>query len=801
MKKRRLTNVLLSLALAASMVCTPALTTLAEDAAVPVTETAEEQVIETKETEEQVIETKETEGQVPDTKETKEPETTLLPAPTVQRTEIKRMASDFRIGLNGGSAEWANKITKVTFNGVELNKDQYEVMHEGKNLYLRRTEEAPLIDNKDHETKAKLVVEATGYETMDVELTFLRYGADSFQIRIVGKDGVIYPLKTFSWKQLEAMKQAEPVYFQTGCGVGVTSFKADGVYLEDLFKAAGAEIAPDDVIKVRVGDCVGPESNWTNPEGYRVEFTYGELMEKTRYFFDGAYADPVVKKAFSNGGYGNVEARKALANTQKTEVKPMIALRYVESMFSEGKPVDVPYSKIVENEKATRFLLGLAIDKDENGNPIAEEDGHRWSTSFMTFGVDIVDPDYVPQAPAVTRKEVTRNGEDISISLDEKATKDWTSNISKVVFDGKELRKDQYEVRSGRRGTSLVLKRTDKEPLVSSADRETKATIQVVANGYRDLNEELTLLNYGAKSFQIRIVGKDGKIYPQKTFTWDELEKMAGKEDKYYNTICGMAGLRTFKTQGVLLTDLLDAAGVKFDKGMELQVRTNDSAEKENDSTTDNAYYRNGHFTYEDLMGTTRYFFNGAYGNEAARADILKAMENGNFSDEVRKAVGKVDKTVCGPMIGLRYVESMYRAEDMDTLKNAPYSEMIENERSTRFLFGLAMDENDPTMLKDETTTWSATYCAFGVDIIDPTYEEVADNSNDNEKPAVKPDNNKPVKPDTNKPVKPDTNKPAKPGNVKTGDQAPIVLYMGLFAIAGIAVVAYSLKKRKYTDR
>lgn len=803
MKKKKLIKSFLSLALAATMVCSTAMTTLAEDVSAPAAGTVIEETEPTLVEEDKVVVTdeKETEAVVLDEKATDE---VLAEAPTVQSTEIKRSADDFRIGLNNGSMEWAEKITKVTFNGVELSKDQYEVMHEGKNLYLKRTEEAPLLDNKDKETKVKLVVEAEGYKPLEAELTFLRYGADSFEIRVVGKDGVIYPLHNFSWEELEAMKQADPVYFQTGCGAGVTTFKADGVYLEDLFKAAGAEIASDNLLRVRVGDCVGPESNWTNPQGYRVDITYGDLMEKTRYFFDGAYTDPVVKEAFSNGGYNNEEARKALANTEKTEVKPMIALRYVESMFSEGKPVEESYSKLIENEKATRFLFGLAIDTDENGNKIAEEDGHRWSTSYMAFGVDIIDPEYVPAAPTVSNKEVTRSGEDLNIYLDDKATEAWTSKINSVEFNGTVLRADQYEVKAGRRGTSLVLKRTDEEPLISTADRNTKVTLKVTADGYKDLNEELTLVNYGAKSFQIRVVGKDGKVYPQKTFTWDELEKMAADKEAYYNTICGMAGLRTFKTEGVLLTDLFDAAGVKFGEGMELQVRTNDSAETENDSATEDAYYRNGRFTYDELMGTTRYYLNGAYENEETRAEILKAMESGNVSDEVRKVLGQVDKTPVEPMIGLRYVESMYRDEDRNALEEAPYSEMIENERAMRFLFGLKMDENDPSMLSSETTTWSATYCAFGVDIIDPTYVE-EDKEDDNTKPEeIKPDQNKPDqdKPEQVKPAeKPETKNPGKTDNVKTGDSSSVVLYTVIFAIAAMGVVVFTLKKRRCTDK
>ncbi|MGC4017826.1 MAG: hypothetical protein QM793_00335 [Muricomes sp.] len=55
---------------------------------------------------------------------------------------------------------------------------------------------------------------------------------------------------------------------------------------------------------------------------------------------------------------------------------------------------------------------------------------------------------------------------------------------------------------------------------------------------------------------------------------------------------------------------------------------------------------------------------------------------------------------------------------------------MITNERAMRFLFGLAMDDNDNTLINSETTTFSATYTAFGVDIIDPNYEPPKESKN-----------------------------------------------------------------------
>ncbi|MGC4017829.1 MAG: hypothetical protein QM793_00350 [Muricomes sp.] len=53
--------------------------------------------------------------------------------------------------------------------------------------------------------------------------------------------------------------------------------------------------------------------------------------------------------------------------------------------------------------------------------------------------------------------------------------------------------------------------------------------------------------------------------------------------------------------------------------------------------------------------------------------------------------MGEADKTAVEPMIGLRYVESIFRDDKGASPANALYSQMITNERAMRFLFGLAM--------------------------------------------------------------------------------------------------------------
>jgi hypothetical protein len=324
-----------------------------------------------------------------------------------------------------------------------------------------------------------------------------------------------------------------------------------------------------------------------------------------------------------------------------------------------------------------------------------------------------------PDSPKIGNTTITRGGTNLTVSLSGDNLADWSQKIQKVTFNGQELTSEQYAVSVGTR-SSLVLKRTDEAPLITTPDRQDEVRLTVEAEGYTALDTNLTLINYGAKTFQIRVVDREGKIYPIKTYTWDQLENMKQPSAVYYSTACGMAGLRTFKAEGVLLNDLLNDAGVTFGEGMELQVRTNDMAKTENDSAAEDAYYGNGRFTYDKLMGKTRYYLNGVYGNNEIKEQLLGASK---FGEDARKIMGKADKTPVEPMIGLRYVESIYREDKGASPAEKEYSQMVTNERAMRFLFGLSVDESDDTMINAETTTFSATYTAFGVDIIDPDYK------------------------------------------------------------------------------
>ncbi|MCC8080505.1 MAG: hypothetical protein LIO80_00570, partial [Lachnospiraceae bacterium] len=305
-------------------------------------------------------------------------------------------------------------------------------------------------------------------------------------------------------------------------------------------------------------------------------------------------------------------------------------------------------------------------------------------------------------------------------------TSDWADSVTTVtIVDSRDgsaqiLDEDQYAVTSSK----ISLIRTDEDPImsVSTAERSVDFEIIVSSEGYEDLDEIYTVTMYGAQTFQLRYLDGDGNVISSHTFTRDEIIEMSEAEEVYYNTICSMTGLRSFRAKGAYLSDLLDAAGITFSEGMTMVLRTNDMAEGENDSTTQDAYYSSyGTFTYEEMMGTARYAFTDIFTNDTLKADILAASK---FGTDVRTLLGSAaQKEEVYPLISYNYIELQYPQTEGQSIYDYDYSELVGYENSFRFLFGIAMDEEDDSMISGTTTTWSASYAVFGIDIIDENYE------------------------------------------------------------------------------
>ena len=297
-----------------------------------------------------------------------------------------------------------------------------------------------------------------------------------------------------------------------------------------------------------------------------------------------------------------------------------------------------------------------------------------------------------------------------------------------IIADGKakELTADQWSIKADTvkdRNTGAVsyrmvlsLKRTAEDPIlnVSTAERTKTFTVKLDTSGDKgSLQADFTATMYGAETLQVRLIDKDGNVKTAKTFTKDEIKQMSSGEDKWYNTICGMRGLTVFRAQGADINDIFKAAGITFEQGMTLKLRTNDSAKESNDSTTEDAYYRMGTFKYEHLM-QDRYAFPGVYTDESLKNALLSS---GRFDDGVKTALGGADKTKVDPMIAYQYDEVIFRNDQ--TKPAGAYDSLIAKENTFRFLFGIAMDPEDSTKIAGETTTWSATYTVFGMDVIE----------------------------------------------------------------------------------
>lgn len=282
----------------------------------------------------------------------------------------------------------------------------------------------------------------------------------------------------------------------------------------------------------------------------------------------------------------------------------------------------------------------------------------------------------------------------------------WAGAVSAIYVDGQDV-------------TAAGDHRVDETGLTLPTRVFTKAKradydIRVTAAGYSDLNIRVTVNSYGAQRFTVRLLDTSGRVIRSKTYTREQMIQMADQE-KVYQTVCGMRGITSYKARGIYMEDLLRDAGISFGPGMRAKLRTNDAAVTGNDPEGEDAYYDRGEFTYEGLIGTERYVFPDIYTDDALKGQLLAAAK---FDRAMKTALGGSPKEEIAPMFAYAYTESIWREEPDDDLASSEYGDHVTDERAFKFLFGIAMDPQEPGKIADEVTTWSAAYGVFGVDII-----------------------------------------------------------------------------------
>ncbi len=330
---------------------------------------------------------------------------------------------------------------------------------------------------------------------------------------------------------------------------------------------------------------------------------------------------------------------------------------------------------------------------------------------------------------------VTLTGEDtVSISLTS-VPDGWTSAVNGITVQQAGIENDPVTISPEEAGYNIT-KQWGRTYLNLNADifRNESTTsgkksgqfmITLSAAGFNDCTTVVNVKNYGAEKFYVRYIdGKTGEVIKSKPYTMEQLKNFSKtKTNAMYQTYCSMQGLRNFCADGVLIEDLLADAGITGKAGMTVQVRTNDSAAAEsgNDSETDNAYYRNGKFAYEELFAD-RYYFPAVFTDEELKAKLSDSSAKfvGDGTEEIRTALGSSEgKIAVRPMIAWNYDEKVFK-NDTSMPSSDNYKSQMQNERAFRFLYGLGMESDGVT--ENNTTTWSATYCAFGIDIIDNNY-------------------------------------------------------------------------------
>ncbi len=388
----------------------------------------------------------------------------------------------------------------------------------------------------------------------------------------------------------------------------------------------------------------------------------------------------------------------------------------------------------------------LVVDGGEDGYSSLSTDMGASPAGKTTF-------DLVPAEGALEAYQ-ERVGSDASVA---DMLADWAAGVSAVVFEGRALESrafdeweyeltdpdsdretlSYYEFEVGEDGVQITLP----VALFDTASAEiASGTIIISSEGFDDVEQELRFRSLGATSLVVRVLDASAEsgaeVRYEYTFTDAELRQLAVQQGYESPANCGMAGLRSSYAEGVYLTDVLAAAGVNFGPGMSLQLRTTDYASTNNGyDGQENAYYPQGLFTYEELMGETRYWYPAmwddatvyeelggqtVYALLAADKDVWKGDDDNAVL--LRRIIGESKVELESPLLAWAWNEGVVAWGGTDPSEQRfgeneynPYTRFA----TYKFLYGMTASEDGS--IEDENTTFANSFGVFGIDIIDPT--------------------------------------------------------------------------------
>ena len=345
---------------------------------------------------------------------------------------------------------------------------------------------------------------------------------------------------------------------------------------------------------------------------------------------------------------------------------------------------------------------------------------------------------------------------DVSLALTD-ASDDWMNKVTAVTVDGQAVAErtpqSQVDVEDSTLKADItkygIVKmgegKTASYSLViptsvfnAAPARSKTCKIVVKADGYADLEKDVTVTSFGASKLYVRELDKDGKVLKTEEYSMADLENLAAyKTGVLYQGICSHHGIRGFRANGLEITDLLSNAGITFKSGDELRLRTNDavSTETVNDNPDADNWYCEGGFSY-DYLYKPRYIFTDIYQNEnptlynkllelqAGTTVVGETAFHNYLNKDIREALATGQKQEVKPFIATEMYEN-----DLDD-PEAPgtnYGTTKQN-YGLRFFYGMALEDGGKAVECDETNM-RVSYYVYGIDIQHDTTEHAIDRS------------------------------------------------------------------------
>ncbi len=309
------------------------------------------------------------------------------------------------------------------------------------------------------------------------------------------------------------------------------------------------------------------------------------------------------------------------------------------------------------------------------------------------------------------------------VALEGKAFDEWKSQLTNPTDDSGKL--NYYDFAVNTKSVSLKLP----VALFDTTQEKSTKSVAIESSTFGRVSGSVTYRNLGTDVLVVRILDTDGQtVKKTTTLTMDQLRSLTVQQHYSTASNCGMAGLRSYSSEGVLLSDVLEAAGVTFSEGMTLKVRVNDQLESNGDETTrESGYLSNGTHTYESLMGTDRYYYPAMWDNETTYDElggktiyqVLSAdMDAWKGTDDaaafLRQKLGETKQQV-SPILAWSWNEGVVAWGGSNPSEQSGYNGYT-GQSALRFLYGLSTDEAGNAI--DDNTTFSNTYAVFGIDII-----------------------------------------------------------------------------------